>query len=69
MKAKADAELEKYRAMLEELWDSRAMSLAEGMLAGFCIVGIFTKGEGKAWQEKLFVTQRARHRAHEISKR
>lgn len=57
MKQKAVDELDLYEKALQELHTNRCMSLAEGMLAGFCVVGLLSKDEGVAWLKRLQATQ------------
>lgn len=53
LKKKAEAELQQYVNALLVLHDTRCMSLFEGMVAGFCIIGLLTKDEGSAWLDKV----------------
>jgi hypothetical protein len=53
IKKQAEAELERYEESLKDLYTDRCMSLAQGMLAGFCVVGLLTKKEGENWLERL----------------
>ncbi len=53
MKQKAIEELEGYEKALQELYTERCMSLAEGMLAGFSVIGVLSKDEGVAWLTRL----------------
>jgi hypothetical protein len=58
MKQKALVELAKYEEALKECYTERCMSLAEGLLAGFCVVGLLTKEQGKEWQERFHAIRR-----------
>lgn len=58
LKKKAEKELQQYMEALHELYDTRCMTLFEGMVAGFCVVGILTKEEGNAWLDKVRLAQK-----------
>jgi hypothetical protein len=54
MKRNAIAELEMRRRALRECYTERRMSLAEGMLEGFWIIGLLTQNECVKWQDRLY---------------
>ena len=58
MKEKALEELAKYEKALEECWTERCASLAEGMVAGFCVIGLLTKEEGNTWNNRFYKSRR-----------
>lgn len=59
LKKLAEEELQKYVDALLELHDTRCMTLFEGMVAGFCVIGLLTKDEGNAWLDKVRRVQAA----------
>ncbi len=60
MKRKAIQELAGYEKALKEVFTERCMSLAEGMLAGFCVIGLISDAEGRGWQSRFQATKKRR---------
>lgn len=58
LKKKAEDELQQYVFTLLNFYDTRCMTLFEGMVAGFCVIGLLTKDEGNAWLDKVRLAQK-----------
>ncbi len=59
MKREALHELEFYEKFLKEDFTDRRMSFAEGMLTGFCAIGLIREAEGTEWLHRLRRTKKA----------
>ncbi len=53
MKARAISEMDKYIQALDELADSRLLSLAEGELAAYAKLGLLFKGKSREYLDRL----------------